>query len=42
MAGKISVKAHHVDGKINMTISDQGIGIPEYPLENLTNPFYRV
>ena len=42
MGGEISVKAHHVDGKIHMTISDQGTGIPEYPLENLTNPFYRV
>lgn len=42
MGGEVKVSAFQQDHKIIMTVSDQGIGIPEYALENLTNPFYRV
>lgn len=42
MGGDVVVKAIKQDDNILLSVSDQGIGIPEEALDNLPNPFYRV
>lgn len=42
MGGDVVVHVSQRDNKIIMRVSDQGIGIPEEALDNLTSPFYRV
>lgn len=42
MGGDVIVKTYQKEDNIMLSVSDQGIGIPEEALDNLTNPFYRV
>lgn len=41
-AGPIRVSAQAADGKVHVTVADQGPGVPEDALEEIFAPFYRL
>ena len=40
--GQITINAHKNKGRVIVSVSDEGIGIPEKDLENIFLRFYRV
>lgn len=40
--GKVIVATEHIRGKVCLTVTDNGCGIPQNEIEKITEPFYRV
>lgn len=40
-SGAVHVRMNHLQGKVKVTVSDSGIGIPEEDIDNLFIPFFR-
>ena len=40
--GKVIIAAEHIQGRMCLTVTDNGCGIPKNEIEKITEPFYRV
>lgn len=40
--GKVIIEAGHIQGRMCLTVTDNGCGIPKNEIEKITEPFYRV
>lgn len=40
--GRVTVAAEHIQGRVCLTVTDNGCGIPKNEIEKITEPFYRV
>jgi two-component system, OmpR family, sensor histidine kinase CpxA len=41
-AGEITIAANQNNGKVELTVADQGAGVPEAEIDRLFDPFYRL